>query len=64
MDPMDGYDTMTMSYLGNPMPVGILPNPEYLPSGMEVQDHMSTFETETYMRLVGHLGHKAMECGV
>jgi hypothetical protein len=50
VDTMDGYDTMTMSYLGNAMPVGLLPNPDYLQSGIDMQDHMSTFETETYMR--------------
>ena len=64
MDPMDGYDTMTMSYLANPMPVGLLPTPDYVQPGMDVQDHMSTFETETYMRSVGHAGHGAMKCSV
>lgn len=52
MDTMDTFDTMTMSYLGNPMPVGLLPNTEYLQtnSGVELQDRLSNFDTETYMR--------------
>jgi hypothetical protein len=52
MDTMDGFDTMTMSYLGNPMPVGLLPHTEYLQPGMDLQDQISTFDTETYMRFV------------
>jgi hypothetical protein len=53
MDNIDGFDPMTMSYLGNPIPVGLLPHTEYLHtnSGMDMQDHLSTFDTETYMRL-------------
>jgi hypothetical protein len=52
MDNMDGYDTMGMPYLGNSMPVGLLPHTDYLnaASGLDMQDHLSNFDTETYMR--------------
>ena len=53
MNTMDGFDTLPVSYLGNPMPVGLLPQTDYLQStsGVEMQDHLSNFDTETYMRL-------------
>lgn len=46
---------MAMPYLENSIPVGLLPTPEYLQpnSGLDMQDHMSNFDTETYMRLAG-----------
>lgn len=56
METMDGFDPMAMSYMANPMPVGLLHPAEFPPSGpsMDFQDHLSNFDTETYMRLVGH----------
>ena len=52
MNNMDGFDSMTMSYLGDPIPVGLLPHTDYLQtqSGMDIQDHLSNFDTEAYMR--------------
>jgi hypothetical protein len=52
MDNMDGFDSLTMSYLGNPVPVGLLPHTDFLQPhpGMDMQDHLSNFDTETYMR--------------
>lgn len=55
MDAVDGFETLPMSYLDNPIPVGLLPQTDFLQSssGMEMQDHLSNFDTETYMRLGG-----------
>jgi hypothetical protein len=52
VDNMEAFDTIDMSYMGHPMPVGFLPHTDYLntSSGMDMQDHLSNFETETYMR--------------
>lgn len=60
MDNMDDFDPMSMSYLGNPLPVGLLPHTDYLQPnpGMEMHDHLSNFDTETYMRLVRYRFHK------
>ena len=53
-DAMEGFDTMTMSYLGNPGSAGILPHSSYLQSapGMDIPDHLSNFDADPYMRLV------------
>jgi NDT80 / PhoG like DNA-binding family len=50
---MDGYDTMTMGYLPNPLPANGLQNLDYMSatSGLDLQDQYSNFDSETFMRL-------------
>jgi hypothetical protein len=50
---MDGYDTMTMGYLPNPLPVNGLQSLDYMSttSGLDLQDQYSNFDSETFMRL-------------
>lgn len=51
---MDGFDTMTMSYLASPMPLGHLQQNDYLGAipGGDFGDQASNFDTETFMRCV------------
>jgi hypothetical protein len=51
MDTMDGFDAINMSYMGNSMPMGLLPHTDYLQSnsGMDMQDHLPNFDTDTYL---------------
>ena len=53
---MEGYDTMTMQYLGNPMQLGSIQQQplEYLNSlpGMDMGDQHSNFDTDTFLRYV------------
>ena len=50
---MDGYDTMTMGYLPNPLPANGHQNLDYMSatSGLDMQDQYSNFDSETFMRL-------------
>jgi hypothetical protein len=50
---MDGYDTMTMGYLPNPLSANGLQNLDYMStaSGLDLQDQYSSFDSETFMRL-------------
>jgi hypothetical protein len=49
---MDGYDTMTMGYLPNPIPANGLQSLDYMSatSGLDLQDQYSNFDSETFMR--------------
>jgi hypothetical protein len=52
---MDGFDTMTMSYLGaSPLSLGNLQAADYLAAmpGMDLPDQRSNFDTETFVRYV------------
>ncbi len=53
MDTMDSFDPMNMSYMDNAMPVGLLSHTDYLQSssGLDMQDSLSNFDNEMYMRL-------------
>jgi hypothetical protein len=54
MDTMDGFDAINMSYMGNSMPLGLLPHTDYLQSnsGMDMHDHLSNFDADTYLKSV------------
>ena len=49
---MDGYDTLTMGYLSNPLPAPGLQSLDYMSttSGLDLQDQYSSFDSETFMR--------------
>jgi hypothetical protein len=52
---MDGFDTMTMSYLAaSPLSLSNLQAADYLAAmpGMDLPDQRSNFETETFIRYV------------
>lgn len=53
---MESYDTMTMGYMPDPIPVNGLQNLDYMSaaSGLDLQDQYSNFESETFVRLVQH----------
>ena len=49
---MEGYDTMTMGYLPDQMPLNGLQNLDYMSatSGLDLQDQYSNFDSEAFMR--------------
>lgn len=52
---MDGFDTMAVPpYLASPLSLGNLQSADYLNaiSGLEMPDHRSNFDTETFVRWV------------
>lgn len=53
MDAMEGFDTMAMSYMGNPVSAAHLSS-DYLQTapGMDMPDHLSNFDADPYMRSV------------
>lgn len=50
---MDGFDTMTMSYLASPLSLNNMQNADYLnamPTMDMQQDQHSNFDTDTFVR--------------
>ena len=51
---MEGFDTMTMSYLASPMSLNSMQQTDYLGGipGMDIHDQASNFDSETFIRHV------------
>jgi hypothetical protein len=49
---MEGFDTMTMSYLASPLALTNMQAADYLNSipGMDMPEQRSNFDTETFVR--------------
>jgi hypothetical protein len=49
---MEGFDTMTMSYLASPLALGNMQNTDYLNPvpGMDIPEQRPPFDTETFVR--------------
>ena len=50
---MEGFDTMTMSYLASPLSMSNLPQVDYMsamPGGMDMQDQQSNYDSDTFLR--------------
>lgn len=69
---MEGFDTMAAPYLASPLSLGNLQGADYLNamSGLDMPDHRSNFDTETFVRWVniqvgreGWIMHSASKYG-
>ena len=49
---MEGFDTMTMSYLASPLSLGNMQNTDYLNPvpGMDMPEQRPSFDAETFVR--------------
>ncbi len=52
MDTMGSFDPMDMSYMDNPMPLGLVSHTDFLQpsSGLDMQDSLSNLDNEMYLR--------------
>jgi hypothetical protein len=51
---MEGFDTMTMSYLASPLSLNSMQNNDYLNAmpPMDMQEQRSSYDVETFVRYV------------